>query len=565
MKNKISVLTLSVVCLSAFINVDADAQRGKRKVSRLSNKAARISTVMQASDYPNSAGANTSTAREITAADCGAGTYFNGASACNACPPKTWSTVGSSTCNQCGEGVSSCDATNGNALTCETGYTLSGITCVVDSGSTPTNPPASGNGFKELREKFALQLAEVNASCGFIEDKLKRAKGLDVVSTVSSGVGTAAAGGAVVTSIMKTNRDDKAAENRDDTEAFNKWHTKVVEEQAKLTDDATKETVLSVAKETTTLAKEIGQKAKFAKDKSGDTTKSEKEIAELDKKIKSVDDKLAVEGLTDEQITALNNEKKGYEDKKVELNQKIENANNSSVEYSANLKAEVAETLKNLAEVDQKKYSENMRSQTDTKTLGLATTALMAGATIGSGVAAGTSFGAAATSDQLAGDVEECNNRIRDLGVISENMSKFEDEAEAQNSEGVQKIQSLTSQIKSSCAFTTKEIETIKNLNIASGIVSSIGTGTGAAGTVTSILSNSDKKTDKERKGLNVATTVLAGVTAGTGATSLTLGAVSLAKLDPIIKKASACKDVLKTNLVDIEYKTDLSDVPYAP
>ena len=118
MKNRISILTLSVLCaIAVFGENDANAQQRGRKRSRV--LAVRgLTKVQNSSDYANSDGANQNVpVRVATADDCGAGTYFDAASSsCLVCASGTWSTAKSSSCTSCGDNVIACDATNGNPI-----------------------------------------------------------------------------------------------------------------------------------------------------------------------------------------------------------------------------------------------------------------------------------------------------------------------------------------------------------------------------------------------------------------------------------------------------------------
>ena len=567
MRNKISMLTLSLVCVATFADIDANAQRKVKRTGRFAS----THKIQKASDYANSAGANTSNAtangKVVTAADCGAGTYFNGTSGCNACPTGKWSTVGSTTCNDCGTGVKICDSTNGNALVCETGYKLDGVTCVADTTTTPPTTTDPKGGFKELREKYALQLAEVNASCGFIEDKLEKIKGLDTANTVAGAGTTLAAGGALTTSIIKNNKDNKAMELKaaDLDKNYDEWLAKVDKEQEKISDpDAKKEDVIASAKVAKELADEAGFKDKDLDKavKSSDKSKTvaPEEIQKLKDKIAEIDEKL---GETEDEAekAKLTEEKAGLEKQIKEAEKAEEAAKNEEVKYSEGLKEVVKKALENMKKISKDDYKDAQTAKTDTKALGMATTALMGAATIGSGVSLGTSMAAVSNSDKIINDITECNKRVDDLDKISKNMNLFEDDAK--NSEGVQKIKALSDRIVETCKFSTEEIGTIKNLNFGSAVVSGIGTATGAAGTITSAVSNSDKISAKAKKGTNVATIVLAGVTTGTGITTTTLGGISIGKIKPIIEKAAKCKEILTTDIVKVNTEPVIVDIPY--
>ncbi len=438
MKSRISILTLTLVCGVTLLNSNAEANRGGRRARYTAT--AKMNKPQQASDYKNSKGADTSNARSITQTDCGNGTYFDGAT-CVVCASGTWSTAGSASCVSCGDGVAACNQANGDAIACLSGYKLDGVKCVSDTSK------AEAEKFKELVQKYSLQLTEVSASCSGIAGALERISGLNTASTVSSGIGTLAAGGAVATSILKNN--DKLEDN----------------------------------------AKE--------------------------KKTKT---------------------------------QKI-------------LNSDVMKT---------------------------ATTGLMAGATLTSGVSATTSFIATATASDVLDKIGECNSRVKDLKIIKSALDSVTPATE--EIQKAQKISEQAAKVIAACEISKGSIETVKNLTLASGIVSSVGTATGAAGTVTSILANKQKPTTKDtatdaeksteaekgtesnednhakRTKMDTATTVLAGVTAGTSATSTILGINAGSKVSDVIDDAKECEDVLRTNLVDVNFvtKTDLDNIKYS-
>ena len=86
----------------------------------------------------------------------------------------------------------------------------------------------------------------------------------------------------------------------------------------------------------------------------------------------------------------------------------------------------------------------------------------------------------------------------------------------------------------------------------ASGIVSAIGVGTAGAGTVTSVLANTDKtRNDKyvinKEKALNLTTNILAGVTAGTSGALTVLSATAIAKVSKDADMAKECLDAINS------------------
>ncbi|MBR1544744.1 MAG: hypothetical protein IJ638_02265, partial [Alphaproteobacteria bacterium] len=144
-----------------------------------------------------------------------------------------------------------------------------------------------------------------------------------------------------------------------------------------------------------------------------------------------------------------------------------------------------------------------------------------------------------------------------DLRVITNALNNIE-LAEAK------KTHEQAQNILNNCSISKNSIEVVKNLTLASGIVSTVGTATAGAGTITSAMSNSDKRSDEGKKGLNTATVILAGVTTGTSGASTITGGIAWSKINPVIDDAKKCEDALRENLVNVEFKTELSDVPYA-
>ncbi|MBR1545159.1 MAG: hypothetical protein IJ638_04415, partial [Alphaproteobacteria bacterium] len=262
MRNKISILTLSLLGIaSVFVENDATARRSNVRAFKQSQMAKKV---IKASDATNSSGAvitpnanNTVT----TASDCPAGTYFDGSSSCVGCPIGTWSGAGATSCTTCGDNVATCNATNGNPISCQSGYKVEGTICVVDSNSGAD--PDEIARFKELKQKYALQVAEVSASCSGIAAELERISGLNKVATVSSGVGTLAAGGAVATSMMKAHEDNKTVDQKKEEadKAYAEWHNKVVELDGKIKSksELTENDIKDFNKDLNKLAKEVGK------------------------------------------------------------------------------------------------------------------------------------------------------------------------------------------------------------------------------------------------------------------------------------------------------------------
>ena len=215
---------------------------------------------------------------------------------------------------------------------------------------------------------------------------------------------------------------------------------------------------------------------------------------------------------------------KANKDKKIENNyKKIENMNyDEMVEELNQLKSEIDKDTE------------------DSKSLGNLRTGLMAGATVTSAVSTGTSLGATLTAKKLAEKMEDCDKAIANLRYALATA-----EAEEVEESSLAKARAISG---ACTGFDKDNIKTLKTQMTASAIVSGIGTATGTAGTITSIMANSKKTRDqggKKEKNLNLASNILAGVTAGTSATSTVLSATAISKAKKDSALAGECEDAL--------------------
>ncbi|MBR1544719.1 MAG: hypothetical protein IJ638_02120, partial [Alphaproteobacteria bacterium] len=198
-------------------------------------------------------------------------------------------------------------------------------------------------------------------------------------------------------------------------------------------------------------------------------------------------------------------------------------------------------------EVNARNKAQNSKDEQKSKTLGNVRTGLMAGATATSTVSTVSSFISAGRAKTLADRMAKCNAKITEL-------KKIKSEFEAEEMPTTDSTYQLASKIAEKCSpFDDKNIKNVTNVMTASGIVSTIGTATAGAGTVTSIMANTDKvRSDnseagkKKEKNLNLATTILAGVTTGTSASSTALSAVAISKVSKDADMAEDCLSVLK-------------------
>ena len=208
-------------------------------------------------------------------------------------------------------------------------------------------------------------------------------------------------------------------------------------------------------------------------------------------------------------------------------------------------KKKVLNSLKDIQE-----YFKNMQDvsalEKKSKTLGNVRTGLMVGATVTSAVSTGTSIGATLTATKLAEKMATCNKALKDL-------KSAKSSALAEDVEETETSVTKAGSILSACiGYDESNIETLKNLATANTIVSSIGTATAGAGTITSALANSKKVRNddsedgkKKEKNLNTASNILAGVTMGTSGASTALSAVQISKAKKDSEMAEKCESAL--------------------
>jgi len=329
----------------------------------------------------------------------------------------------------------------------------------------------------------------VQNACSGIKSNLDSIFGLSVATTVSSGLGTAAAGGALATGIVKNQIEKK--ENK-------------IDEKLK-TDEEIKEELL----------RDYIDEYKWdhvTKDKmmnavmSGDDDKIKETIAWCCHEWEAKDE---MHGSTydvcyDHMVSNFISEYSGWK-----------------LRYKTKLK----------------ELSNNKRNE-ESQTLGNVRTGLMAGATATSAVSTGTSIGTTLTATKLAEKMSQCNNALRELKI-----AKGQLEVEGEVSEKANEI------VAACTGYDESNIKSLKTLATANVVVSGIGTATAGAGTVTSVMANSKKVRDgnkKKEKNLNLASNILAGVTMGTSGTSTALSAVQISKAKKDSEMAERCEAALK-------------------
>ncbi|MCR5506904.1 MAG: hypothetical protein K6F04_03595 [bacterium] len=392
----------------------------------------------------------------------------------------------------------------------------------------------SSKALNALKTKFAAKLTEASSACSGIADDLAVIRGWATATTVSSGLGTMAAGGALAVSLVKGSVD-KRIENS--------------QEIALVKDELTQEKIDEV--------KGVVGEAWFAFDEAKNAEDNEKMIEEAKKidelygqyfkEVGKVDLNPFEEGpsvnanILRQQYDAL---------QKLEPYSSISNTEELSgklASYDAEKDNETTLQAK-VDEVNARNNLKNSKDEQTSKTLGNIRTGLMAGATATSTVSTVSSFVSTGRAKTLVKRMATCNAKIAELKQI-----KAEFEAEEMSIEDA--TYKLASNIAEKCSpFDEKNIEKVSNVMLASGIISSVGTATAGAGTVTSIMANNDKvrsddseKGKKKEKNLNLATTILAGVTTGTSGASTALSVVAISKVEKDADMAKDCLDALNS------------------
>ncbi len=372
---------------------------------------------------------------------------------------------------------------------------------------------------RSVLQKHNVHLATTTASCNGIKSDLETVKGLIGGTIASSSIGTVAAGAALGTSIAKGVAEKKAAEAGSEEDVAKKKE-KYAEFMKKIEEAKTKSAGIEIP-----------------------ATVDEAKLADLKSDLRAV--KRNVESVAKDFQTS---------DKLKELEKSFdENIKNATVANfsSLNTAKENISNMISLATITEDEFVA-LKKDVNTKLLGNLTTGLMAGATVTSTVSTATSFSATGNIKDLIDQMKKCNENVNTLKLIR---SELEAEYDGDNLEGfvaANKTLAQGSDVIASCGqFDMDAMETIRKNMVASGITSAVGIGTGAAGTTTSILSNSNnEKLKDKKKGLNVATSILAGVTTGTSGASAITSGVAMKKLGSNIEKATNCEEVLKKEYV---------------
>ncbi len=194
-------------------------------------------------------------------------------------------------------------------------------------------------------------------------------------------------------------------------------------------------------------------------------------------------------------------------------------------------------TVENVEQV--KENLDKKIKQLDANKLGNVRTVAMGTAAATSAVSTGTSIGAAVNAKKLAEKMEKCNAKLAELKLAKA-------ELEAEEPEDKTQIDKASSILGVCTGYNQDNIITLKTKMTANAIVSGVGTGAATAGTVTSVLANSDKTSSDKKQKLDLTTNILAGVTTGTSATSTVLSATSIDNAKKDSEMAKNCEEILK-------------------
>ena len=398
----------------------------------------------------------------------------------------------------------------------------------INTTETLARTASNSEEIKTAKNNLATKIEETRMACSDIKHNLDTIFGLSVATTVSSGLGTVAAGSALAVGIVKSVKDKKADEtaiankDRDFGAEFENWKSDVDAISDEWNDSHevySYEEMIEIAQKVQELSSDVNQKNK-----------------DLDKALKASDGVL-------KKIEALDAKAEDSE------NEEDDGKNNSIVEAPrAELEKSITVALENIAQIDEAKYKDEASKVGDTKVLGHVRTGLLAGATATSAVSTGTSIGASVTAAKLAEKMSACNIKLAELRVAKSALeAELEDDAEKPVS-----IATADNILASCTGFDENNIKTLKTTMTVSAVVSGVGTAAAGTGTVTSIMANTDKvrsdnseKGKKKEKTLNLISNIAAGVTTGTSATSTVLSATAIAKAKKDSEMAERCESAL--------------------
>lgn len=372
--------------------------------------------------------------------------------------------------------------------------------------------------------------------CNGISGAVSKIFALSTTSAVASGLGTAAAGTALVSGIIKSNKQNVAY-------ALQEHGVKTEEE-------------------------------KIAMEKLDE--KQKQKLVEYEKQH---DDAFNVLKEKAERYNELVNKKDRTEAEEAEFKDLTSKVVEEDGEYQKKLKTASTE-LNNYRQIvglpklgeggvinaSQDEIDKNLKTAT---TLGHVRTGMMAGATATSAISMGTSIGATIDAGKLAEKMDNCNKAIAELnkanGLLKAEIAnakevleqKLGDEYEEKKPSYMKEKESMNATIAGIVAgckkFETKDIKYVENLMTASSVISGIGTATALTGAITSGFANSKKaKGDRKyEKNLDITANVMAGITTGTSLTSTGLSsAAAVATGKKLQNQAKECENALANNLL---------------
>ena len=222
-----------------------------------------------------------------------------------------------------------------------------------------------------------------------------------------------------------------------------------------------------------------------------------------------------------------------------ELNEQSEMDPPSKEEADAFLKEFKEELSKAIANKNTYR-SELEKLNKQSKSLGNWRTGLMAGGTV-TNVAGAVIAGGNKVDKDLATMVDECKKSVKDLrDSMMQARISGQDIGNAEN-------------IISACGdYDTVDLSKIDNRATGAMWSSIVGATTGAAGTVTSAIANTDKTRDdnsdsgkKKEKNLNTASNVLAGASTAASATATVFNATQISAIKKVANVADNCEKEL--------------------
>lgn len=546
MKSKISMITLSALVLNELFvfPLTAEAGRNKRFVARAfrtgnkraatnNNSVAGMNNISNSSELTTTQNTETAIVTEVT-------------------EPATETVetarlvLTNTVSNEDGTVTVTKTFSDGNTettVTNEDGTELSEEQIAARNTADLTARLANAEALNVVKTEFAKALTEASSACSGIEEDLDIIKGWATATTVSSGLGTLAAGGALAVGIVK-GVTDKRIENSQE----------IALQKSELTQEEVNSVLIQVVE-----FKKIYEEAK----ESSDTDTAEENFNKMIDAATKIDELygkyfrevgaedfgnpvgdngVISEDILDKEYSALLIN--------LEAGSSIVNTGMLSerlVSYDAEKDNEVTLQAK-VDEVNARNKVQNAKDEKTSKTLGNVRTGLMAGATATSGVSTLSSFVSSGRAKTLVNRMAACNAKIEELKIIK---AKFEAEDFSKDDATYK----LVSNISEKCSsFDVDNMKKVATSMTASGIVSAIGVGTAGAGTVTSVLANTDKTRNdnsesgkKKEKALNLATNIMAGVTAGTSGASTVLSATAIAKVSKDADMAKECLDAINS------------------